>query len=197
MKRIKYYVATAGCIIIAVFCSFSVGCELKGNFFDKAVLKRCNLEFLQKPQNATNEVYSIEGNRYLYRCEIESKAVYEEYAQSILKGFIDNEYTFGYLEEIVYLGDMLTAFMHYRKIYPSTDIEDYSGCFGMQYVFYYTKKPLKKLKEKYGGRFMGHREIALYLEDPSQNGGKFYIGMSMYGNDSNSEWGNYIFEKES
>lgn len=196
MNKIKKLFVLCCTLITITVCSLFVGCELKGELFDKSSLKRCDLEFLQKPENVTNEVYSIEGDNYKYNCEIGSKAEFTEYAESVMQGFIDNKYTFGYLGETVELGDILTAFMFYNKVYPSLNLEDYSAYHGEQYSFRYIKKPLKELKKKYGGRFMGHKRIVLNLSSEPNENGKYEMDIMVHCSDSNSEWGNYYFEKE-
>ena len=199
MNKVKYLTVVIGCLIFSLICSFAVACEkgLKGDFFDESVLKRCEIEFLQKPENATNEVFSIDASAlYKYSCEMESLSDFEDYAKSILQGFLDNNYTFGYYVESVKGESLLTSYYSYGKVYPSFDIGDYSSNGGRYYRFVYTPKAYNELKEGFGGRFMGHRYINLYIWDDANDNGKYQVNMEMYGGNSKSKWGFYIFEKD-
>ncbi|MDE7107434.1 MAG: hypothetical protein K2O39_03845, partial [Clostridiales bacterium] len=69
--------------------------------------------------------------------------------------------------------------------------------YSTDYFFYYTDKSYRKLKEKYGGRFLGHRQLFLRIMDKVNENGKYDVRMEVYGGNLNSEWGNYIFEKNS
>ena len=199
MKRIKHLAVFACCMFFSLICFFAVACEkkLKGDFFDESVLKRCEIEFLQKPENVTNEVFSIDASAlYKYSCEMENLSDFESYAKSILQGFIDNNFTFGYYVESVEVEPLLTSFYSYGKVYPSSDISDYSSNEGRYYRFVYTPKAYDKLKERFGGRFMGHRYLNLYMRKDVNENGKYQVNMEMYGGNDKSKWGFYIFEKD-
>lgn len=213
MKQSKLLLAIIFCLVFALFCcllpyliwgvSSCVSThrnnkeKLTGNFFDEAVLKRCEISFLQKPENVTNEVFSNDGYSYYeYSCEIESFSDFENYAKSILQGLIDNDYTFGYYVDSLEGDPILTSHYTYLKIYPSLDIIDYSDYEGTHYRFFYTPQKYYELKEEFGGRLMGHREIRLKISYEPNATGRYKVEMTMYGGNSKSKWGAYIFEKD-
>lgn len=171
MKKSKFsvvFVVRIGItLVLVVFIILSIifftECQLplRGNLFDKSVLNKYELGWLEKPEYARSESQSIEGRYYTYRCEIENIDEFESYVEKVFNNFKVKKYTVAHYVKPV--DAMLNG--SYCVVTASDELDDYYEDYdgGVNYVFYYSTKSLNEMEQINTAKKFGDRHLEIRL----------------------------------
>lgn len=157
--------------------------DLKGNLFDEKVLKKYEVSWLEKPKNAINERQYIEGNFYIYECQLNENEQFENYTERIFQLFVSGGYTLGYEASKYNYGDEFWNSDEHSLIKFSNNISDYRSTSTKWscYIFYYTLQPKDALEPLHDGLNMGSKWISIRIKNEPEKNGKFSFEMVLFG----------------
>lgn len=184
-------------ISITVYATFIVACimilgwflgwfsscdKLRGNLFDERVLKKYEISWLEKPQNAVNENQYISGETlYVYECEIDDKETFEKYVQNVFNNFKERNYTVAHF--VRYVNAMING--SYLEVAESEKLSDYirdNDSF-VNYSFYYSTETVEEMEwgDMGGTKKFGNRYLEIKLPNNINENGKLQMRIILYG----------------
>lgn len=163
-----------------LLCSCGIELPLKGNLFDKKVLEKYEIGWLERPKNVTNEEQYVDSDLYKYTCEINDYEEFEKYVEKIFTNFKERSYTIAYLVDV----DRYDVVTSYFKVAESDELPDFCRDFGISinYTFYYSTKSREEMKENnYGYKEIGSRYLGVTFTKDKNENGKYKMKIVLYG----------------
>lgn len=144
MKIIKYCLATSSLLLSLMLCFF-IASAVKGDLFDKRVLKRYEISWLEKPLNATNERKYADSDSYNYECELKSIEECLAYIEEVFNNFKDRNYTVAHSVRAI---DNALQDLYY-EVAESNNLNDFceENNISYFYKFFYNSKPLNEIEK--------------------------------------------------
>lgn len=119
--------------------------DLKGNLFDEKVLKKYDISWLEKPQNAVNEKQYSDSDSYNYECELKSVEESLSYIEEVFNNFKERNYTVAHSIRAV---DNALQDLYY-EVAESNNLTDFceENNISYFYKFFYNSKPLNEIEK--------------------------------------------------